>query len=419
MKCWAPHFTVLLICSRYYASADDTDDVSYCRSPDLIGHQNGLWDDQWPNTQGEVRALCEGTVTLSDDGEICVDGRVTYKQIQDQLGFKNIFGPAAKTISVQGHLVSGTGNAIMADEAYYLYDFISSYTINGTNYTAGPDIVDNMLAASKGTIDQLCFTSNFTKPESYYKISHKTRPMGIFKKEDLMDANVLMAGKLHVTMEYHCEVDQPAGFVETLGILRMTLFNLSAGLSTPNFIAAIVPIFPFVGILRQLIIGSSIFSTADFPQPLEAPDMYVENIQIDAPWENVVQVMVDGVFGKMPYLMGALIKRITVTEDTIGCWKDVTEMASVDMQMPIGAAKDLDDFAVNVLFPALQELGDVSVHFGKRLPTGTDLLAAAIDKFESCGASVNLNPSPCYHPGCTRSTTITDFEFPPDYTEIP
>merc|ERR1711924_322294 len=110
----------------------------------------------------------------------------------------------------------------------------------------------------------------------------------------------------------------------------------------------------------------------------------------------------NGVFGEASYLMGFLIKRIRVSEDTIGCWKD-EEMASIDMQMPLSAAEELDDFAVNTLFPALQELGEVSVHFGKRIPTGSALLAAALDKFESCGVSLNLNPSPCSHPGCPRS----------------
>merc|ERR1711937_39504 len=117
--------------------------------------------------------------------------------------------------------------------------------------------------------------------------------------------------------------------------------------------------------------------------------------------------------------MGFLIKRIRVSEDdTIGCWRDVSEMASIDMQMPLGTASDLDDFANNVLFPALDELGDVSIHFGKRLPTGSDLLAAALTKYESCGVGLNLDPTSCYHPACTRSVDVTEFEFPPDYYEF-
>lgn len=396
----------------------DNDDVAYCRNPGTITtHMEGLWQDGWPNNQGKVKALCEGSVSMSEDGEICIEGRVTYTQIKESLGFNNIFAPAASTISVQGHLISGTGNAVLADEAYYLYDFISSYTINGTEYTAGPDIIDKMLAASMGTIDEVCFVSNFTQPEVYYQLTHKTRPMNMAKVEDLETANVLMGGKFSVTMEYHNKVEKPSGLVLSLSKLRMQTFNTAAGTYTPPAVLAVVPLYPLTGLLRQTIVGSSTFSTADYPQPLEAPDADVENIQVDAPWANVVTAMENGVFGQMPVLMGFLIKRISVSENTIGCWKD-EQMASVDMQMPLSGAKGLDDYAENILLPALQELGEVSIHFGKRIPTGSNLLAAALTKFESCGASLNINPSPCYHPGCTRSTEVTEFEYPPEYTEF-
>ena len=117
----------------------------------------------------------------------------------------------------------------------------------------------------------------------------------------------------------------------------------------------------------------------------------------------------------MPILMGALIKRISASESSNGCWKEDT--AAIDLQSPVGRYDGMIEFVNDVLFPALDKLGEVSLHFGKHLPEGSDVLAAAIDKFESCGASVNLTPDPCYHPGCTRSTSISDFVFPSAYFE--
>jgi len=341
---------------------------------------------------------------------------MTYTQMKESLGFKNIFAPAASTISVQGHLVAGSGNAVLGGEAYYLYDFISSYTVNGIEYAAGPDIADNMLAASKGTIDKVCFLSKFTPPMSYYEIRHTTSLMSGVDMEKLATANLVMAGAFQVTQEHHVAVEEPDGFWSSISNFRMNLFNLSIGFPTPDIIYSLIPIFPFTGLIRQVFIGTSTFSTADFPQPLQAPDTDVENIQLDAPWTSLMTVMENGLFGKMPFFMGALIKRISASEDSNGCWKE--EMAAIDMQIPKGGHAELDHFAENVLLPALQEVGEVSVHLGKRLVSGSNMMAAAISKFKDCGVSVDLDPSPCYHPACTRSVTVTQFEFPPQYYDL-
>lgn len=392
--------------------------VEYCRNPGVVTtHQEGEWTNAFPNDQGRVKAICEGSLTTKEDGEICIDGRMTYTQMKESLGFKNIFAPAASTISVQGHLVSGTGNAVLGHEAYYLYDFISSYTIDGVEYTSEDNILDNMLAVSMGTIDKVCFNSNFTQPVSHYEIRHTTSFMGEVDMEKLATANVVMGGKYQVTLEHHVPVEEPDGITSSISNFRMNLFNLATGTPTPEFLLSLIPVFPFTGILRQIIIGTSTFSTADFPQPLEAPDFDVEDIQLDAPWTSLMKAMEDGVFAEMPLLMGMLIKRISAGEDSSGCWKE--EMASIDLQMPKAAYAELDEFAENVLLPALQELGEVSLHFGKRLVSGSNMMAAAISKFESCGASVNLSPDPCYHPACTRSVELSQFVFPPQYYEIP
>lgn len=405
----------LLFFFAKYVPAEGDDD-KYCRNSGTLTHQNGLWSDDWPNSQEDAKALCEGTTSLTDYGEICIDGRVTYRQMVEDLGFANIFAPAAETISVQGHLVSATGNVVLGGQAFFLYDFVSSYTIDGTDYVAGPDMIDNMLAVSMGTIDKVCFLSNFTQPESFYQITHKTSSTKRVDKELLKDANLVLGNKYTFTIETHAETEEPSGIVATISKARMALFKFASGLSTPAIVLLFVPVFPLTGLLRQIIVGTSTFSTLDHPQPLAAPDQDVENIQIDAPWSSLMNVMEDGIFTDMPILMGAVIKRISASESSNGCWKE--EMAAIDLQMPVGRLDGLLEFTNDVLFPALDKLGEVSLHFGKRIPGGTDLLAAALDKFESCGASVNLTPDPCYHPGCTRSTTITDFVFPPAYYEF-
>lgn len=97
----------------------------------------------------------------------------------EALGNRNFYQPTAPTISLNGHLISGSGNAVFGDKVRYIYDFVENYTVNGVSYTANnSNIVDKMLAASRGTIDQVCLRSDFVQPEEWYSISHTVRVFG-------------------------------------------------------------------------------------------------------------------------------------------------------------------------------------------------------------------------------------------------
>jgi len=418
MKWSSQSLSLILFFAATVVSAQDNEDVTYCRNPRTVPHQNGLWSKNWPNQQGDnVRAICEGTLSVADDnGEICIEGRMTYRQMAEELGTASMFSPASETISLQGHLTAGTGNVVLGRQAHFIYDFVSSYTMGGTDYVAGPDMLDNLLAGSKGTIDKVCLFSNFTQPETFYKISYKTSRTNNVNPNKLNNANIIFANKRTFTFETHNAADRPSERKSRVSNRRMNRFNNASNIWVPDFIFENVPILSYLGPLRRGTIGRGIYSTLDYPQPLTAPDKAIENIQIDVPWTSFVSVSEDGVFTEMSGYMEAVIKRITATENLSSCWKEDT--AAIDLQVPQSRADELLEFAEDVLFPKLKELGEVSIHFGKHIPEGSNLLAAAIDKFESCGASVNLTPDSCHHPGCTRSTEVSQFEYLPNYFEL-
>ena len=82
-----------------------------CRgSQRLKPHQNGLWEEGFPTQTTSVNVpLCEGEISIASNGEICVDGRVSYSQI-NQFIQKNssftekdsIYTPSADSISITG-----------------------------------------------------------------------------------------------------------------------------------------------------------------------------------------------------------------------------------------------------------------------------------------------------------------------------
>jgi hypothetical protein len=98
-------------------------------------HQTSLFRLGFPNDEN-VEALCEGTVTIQASGEICMSGRVSYAQLTESLGGKQVRAPAAVSISVTGHLVTGTPNVVLGSEAGYLYDYVTSFTCGGIEYDA-------------------------------------------------------------------------------------------------------------------------------------------------------------------------------------------------------------------------------------------------------------------------------------------
>jgi len=87
--------------------------------------------------------------------------------------------PATDSISITGHLLLGSGNVnvLLGTEANFLHDFVTKYTVNGVQYdnTGDGTMVDNLFAASRGTLDGVCFDNATFAPEeiSYYSLSHE------------------------------------------------------------------------------------------------------------------------------------------------------------------------------------------------------------------------------------------------------
>lgn len=73
-------------------------------------------------------------------------------------------------------------------------------------------MTNNLLAASKGTVDAVCFTPAFSNAETYYKISHdvwypKASSIDFGKA---VNANIFYFGLFGAIAEYHTAVaDKP------------------------------------------------------------------------------------------------------------------------------------------------------------------------------------------------------------------
>jgi len=129
----------------------------------------------------------------------------------------------------------------------------------------------------------------------------------------------------------------------------------------------------------------------------------------------LLAAMRDGLFKEdlVPAYFGVLIKKISASQSSNGCWK--TNTAAIDIQAPKNRGSDLDTYIEDEVLPALKaQGGNVTLHMGKRLDNGSDVLKAALETYEKCGVEMNKSPSPCYHPACTRSSSLTGFEYPDD-----
>lgn len=403
-----------------------SDDDWYCRNkPELNPHMNGLWNEGFPENNELNFALCEGTISISDDGELCIDGRVNYEQMtkfvkENYSESHNIYQPAAPTISVTGHLISGTGNAVFGPSAKFLYDFVTSYVVNGTTYSSNSTMIDSLLAASRGVIDGVCFNSSFVQEESYYDIHHEGWMPDSVDIDKFAEGNIFFGSKTWVTAEYHTSVDsEPPMFSKIIGSSRFKLFQLTVSFPTPSFVFNIVPIFQFTSLLRTFIVGSVTLATSVAPQPLFAPDAYVENAQLDISWSNFLLLVENGIYATIPDKMGTITKKITPDVNSNGCWQE--PVASIDFQIPVGFDQVLDDYVSGEFYTKLLEVdsdAELTFHFGKRVPEDTSILQAALDKFESCGATLNITPEKCHHPLCTRTVIPSEFEYPEEYFDL-
>lgn len=375
-----------------------------CRTGrDKTPHQAALWLDEFPN-KAEVEALCDGTIDVRDNGEICVTGRVTYKQLGEFLGTP-IRAPAVDTISIPGHLVTGSANVILGYEANFLYDFVTRYTIGGISIPAGKGTADSLLAASNGLIEGFCLDKSFTKEPELYSISHSSFGFDEIEEDTLADANVIYASRYGIVAEYH----KPSTNGPFFGTILNTVTTFFANLA-PNWVFSYVPLLGATGIFRYVIAGS--VSTSQWPQPLLAPDgTVVEAVQIDTEWSTLMSAMADGLFtdDKVPTYFGVLIKKITPLTDK-SCWP--VTAAAIDIQGPKDRGDAVDKWIKETVYPYLKARGNVGLHLGKRIESGSELLATAMETYNAqCGVTLNLAPTTCYHPACTRSQITTNFTY--------
>jgi len=400
-----------------------------CRAAGEPPHQSGLWHYGFP-VSSLPAAVCEGTIDVQQDGTICVTGRVSYAQIREAVG-RPTYSPAAPTISINGHLTTGSCNVVLGPNAHFLYDFVTSYTVEGTEYQADATMIDRLLAASSGTIDGVCLDASFAPngPDGYTIRSERWAPADV-DLDAFATANLIFVSRYFIVAEFHEAADPWAGWDGLLGMLThppflggstfstaigVTLYNTISFLSVPSFLVTLIPGFLGVtGLTRNLLISGT-FNIDQHPLPLLAPPTAVENIQVDTEWATLLAAMDAGLFSNppVPVDLGLVIKRITPAEPTNGCWTEPA--AAIDIQAPMGKHAILDDWIRDVLHPALTAIGTVGLHFGKRLPAQSAVLQAALDKYEACGASVGLSLTECYHPMCKRTVTPTAFEYPSQY----
>jgi hypothetical protein len=382
-----------------------------CRTGKIrIPHQSSLFRLGFPNEEN-VEAICEGTVSVDNNGDICIDGRASYAQIAEAVG-KPIRAPAAGGVSITGHLAAGTGNVVLGSESRYLYDFVKNYTCGGVTYPGNDGQMTNrLMAANCGLITNVCLDASFAQDESFYHISHDLWSPQKAQEEKYTNANAIHISGIAIITEYHTPSDKPSA----LGTLTQSLVAFLITL-TPGFILNYFPLFGATGIFRYFVWGS--VSTIKAPQPIVAPDFIIENIQLDTAWTTLMSAMRDGLFTEdlVPPYFNVLVKRLSASASSNGCWTE--ETAAIDFYSPDYYGGKLDVYMNDVVLPALTAHGDLTLHMGKRLAPGSDIVKEALNTYKNkCNVQLDINPSPCYHPACTRSSNgqlATNFEYPPD-----
>jgi hypothetical protein len=383
-----------------------------CRGILKKGHGSSLWYDNFPIGRTDQPApLCDGTVDVQQDGSICVTGRVTYEQLSEAVG-KPIRAPASTSITITGHMVSGSANVGLGTEWGFLYDYITSYTVEGKEYVAASNnetsIVDDLLAASRGIIEKVCLSADFARDPAWYRVSHRSWRVGNLDAVEVEKANIVYFSRYTAVAEYFSGAEPPS----VLSANALMRFLTSLGGFVPGAALRILPLTGATGIFRAAINGP--VSTDRHPQPLTSPDTAVEDIQIDTEWDTFVAALEEGLFttNKLPLYFGAFVRKLTpLGSDPNGCWK--VPVAAIDVQAPLGRAAELDEFVASTVYPALSKLGTVSLHLGKRLPEGSEILQSALNFYQSCGAELDVAPAKCYHPVCKRTTAVDAFEYPP------
>jgi hypothetical protein len=160
-------------------------------------------------------------------------GKVSFGQLKHASGLdRPIYQLTSEEVSINGHMAGGSGYVWLGPEVYYGYDFISSYTVNGVEYPADSSMTDNLLAASRGTIDGVCFIPQFRQEKQYYKISHRieittSNPLS----ETLVnESSYTFVSRYFTVYELH-HWSGKAGLLDP-GVLTFTFSNFLTGLAT-------------------------------------------------------------------------------------------------------------------------------------------------------------------------------------------
>jgi hypothetical protein len=130
----------------------------------------------------------------------------------------------------------------------------------------------------------------------------------------------------------------------------------------------------------------------------------------------MVKALENGLFTEeaIPLYFYVRFKKVQPKENTISCWDETSVI--LEITAPKGDGDALDEWVDTIVYPALIDAGGtVGLHFGKRLPPNTNLLQAALKKYESCGVELDLNPDVCFHPQCRRRVAPDPFVYPPQY----
>jgi len=390
-------------------------------------HQSSLWQTDFPYISSTIapspEALCEGSITVESDGRICINGRVNYAQIVDAIRGEPMYQPAAQTISINGHLTSGSANVVLGASTRYLYEFVTSYNVNGVWYEVSDGIVDDLLVASRGTIDGVCLDPSIRGEESYYTITHNKYSLSGVNYSDLdrEDLALLFFGRFNSVAEFHKSTEVEPGFIEYTKSRLIMGFTNAIVYAFPTSLYGVIPVFALTGTSRLIVQGT--FSTKDFPNPFLAPDNLggIEGVQIDTPWETLTKAIQDeGLFttdnNKVPLYFNVVIKKIESDGVNYKCWGEgKTTMAAMDIEAPAGWGDKMDEFVNDIIYPALSKHGPVALHFGKRIPPNSDIIASALDVYGSCGVELGLDLDDCYHPQCERKTSPQNFEYPALY----
>jgi hypothetical protein len=287
--------------------------------------------------------------------------------------------------------------------------------------------VDNLIVASRGTIDEICFVSELRQLEQWYEISYEMGADTSTLADLSQPVGNVFCGYFNCAIEFHKELDEKPDdtLTQWLSAVRFYASTISLGL-TPDWIFQYIPIFATTSIIRSVSLPG-FYSTTMFPHPFRAPDRLGggEVVQIDVHWEYFVKAIADGLFTqeRPPLFFNVVTQRVLATGKNYKCWNregdsdDTRYIALINIEAPRGFAEQQDQFIDTVVYPALKKYtDDISIHFGKRNPPHSRILQSALDFYKKCGAQIALGTvEPCYHPTCERTNKPRDFTYPPQY----